>query len=64
KQARQRFDMGTMVPLMAEEIKRVLAAKPDKAVAPLAKWLVRLFSLSGPRVLLGRKWSLMKPLMP
>ncbi|OGV52479.1 MAG: hypothetical protein A2X49_09190 [Lentisphaerae bacterium GWF2_52_8] len=58
KRARQRFDVDTTVPLMVEQLERVLMAKPDKAVAPLARWLVQLLSIGGPRILLGKKLKL------
>lgn len=58
KRARQRFDVDMTVPLMVEQLERVLTAKPDKAVAPLARWLVQLLSVGGPRILLGKKLKL------
>ncbi len=58
--ARQRFDVATTVPLMIEHIENALMAKPDTNVAPLAAWLLRLLSISAPRISLGKKWKLLQ----
>lgn len=58
--ARQRFDADATVPLMIEHAENTVAAKPDTNTAPLAALLLQLLSISGPRILLGKKWRLLQ----
>jgi glycosyltransferase involved in cell wall biosynthesis len=57
------FDLKSTVPQLAGILEEAAHSPPASQAKPLAQLLLTLLEVGGPRVLLGKKWRLLKPLI-
>ena len=59
----EHFDLKSTVPQLAGILEEAAHAPPASQAKPLAQLLMTLLEVGGPRILLGKKWRLLKPLI-
>lgn len=63
RRASQLFDLKSTVPQLTGILEEAAHAPPASQAKPLAQLLMTLLAVGGPRILLGKKWRLLKPLI-
>jgi len=61
RRAVELFDLKHTVPQLAGILEEAAQSPPAADAKPLAQMLMTLLEVGGPRILLGKKWRLLKP---